>query len=101
MGTPPRKDRIRYTLYQGGGGRETIVCAARSGFKLVWDGEDGRMRLHDLHNDPMERADVIREHSQEAELLRKWLGAWRWAQVDYYRNPERHPREYPPVIRDP
>lgn len=97
----PAHDAVRTRALLCQTGWKTYMAAVRSGFKLVRDGQTGGSVLYDLVRDPGERTDVSSEHPEEAQKLRSWLKTWRWAQVEYYENPERWSREYPPVVGEP
>jgi arylsulfatase A-like enzyme len=99
VGPAPRPDRIRPMICQTG--FKTLLGAVGSGFKLIRSAETGSTVLHDLTRDPHERRDASSEHPEVAKQLRSWLKTWRWAQVEYYENPGRWSREYPPVVGDP
>lgn len=96
FGSTFRRDRTRFVVSDTPW--KTQLGALRSGFKLIRDGDSGRSLLYDLAADPGERRDVSEERPDQARDLRRRLGAWRRAQLEYYDNPVRQSREYPPVL---
>lgn len=94
----PRADRARYVISDTPW--KTQIGVIRSGFKLVRDGDTGGSVLYDLARDPGETADASGAHPEIARDLKARLSGWRRAQLEYYDNPVRQSREYPPVFRD-
>jgi arylsulfatase A-like enzyme len=94
----PRADRIRYLISDTPW--KTQIGILRSGFKLIRDGDTGGSVLYDLARDPGERIDASAAHPEIVRELKAWLAAWRRAQLEYYDNPLRHGREYPPVLQE-
>jgi hypothetical protein len=72
----------------------------RSGFKLIRDGDTGASVLYDLSADPGEKSDASGARPEQARDLQRRLSAWRRAQLEYYENPLRQSREYPPVLAE-
>jgi len=56
--------------------------------------------LYDLKLDPAEQVNLASLRPDLVRDLRARLNLWRWAQIEYYENPERQDREYPPRLPD-
>ncbi|HVR82788.1 MAG TPA: sulfatase-like hydrolase/transferase, partial [Planctomycetota bacterium] len=93
-----RKDRTRFVMSDTPW--ITQLGVLRSGFKLIRNGETGGSLLYDLTADPKEKTDASDTHPEQARALRRRLSAWRRAQLDYYDNPLRQSREYPPILEE-
>jgi arylsulfatase len=93
-----RKDRTRFVISDTAW--KTQIGVLRSGFKLIRDGDTGDAILYDLGSDPGEKRDATASHPGVARELRRRLSGWRRAQLEYYENPFRQSREYPPVLRE-
>lgn len=92
----PRPDRPRFMVAQTPTTHHFVVV--RSGHKLVYDAQFRRYSLFDLSADPGERRDISEDSPARTRELRHLLAAWYEAQVEYYRDPARHLRFYPPVF---
>ncbi|HLY10869.1 MAG TPA: sulfatase [Planctomycetota bacterium] len=93
-----RKDRTRYVVSDTPW--KTHLGVLRCGFKLIRDGDTGRSVLYERAGDPAEKTDASAAHPDLARDLSRRLSAWRRAQLDYYDNPIRQSREYPPVLSE-
>jgi len=67
---------------------------------MIRDGDTGASVLYDLTRDPGEKLDAAEAHPELARTFKALIAAWRRAQLDYYENPVRQSREYPPVFRE-
>ncbi len=72
----------------------------RGGWKLIEDAEARLYRLFDLRRDPGEKDDRTLAEPGVFQDLRWRLSAWKDAQLDYYRSPDRMKNESPPVISE-
>jgi len=93
-----RKDRTRFVMSDTPW--ITQLGVLRCGFKLIRDGETGGSVLYDLAVDPGERKDATETRPDECQDLKRRLSAWRRSQLEYYENPFRQSREYPPVLKE-
>jgi len=98
FGPPPPPSRSRFVLSQTGW--RTHLGLIRSGFKLIRDSDQGTVELYDLKLDPAEQVNLASLRPDLVRDLRARLNLWRWAQIEYYENPERQDREYPPRLPD-
>jgi arylsulfatase A-like enzyme len=89
-------DRVRFTLSRTPW--RTDLAVLRSGYKLIRDGNSGATEIYNLILDPGERENLLTRQPQMARLLRDWLAAWRWSQIDYWGDPSRYGTEYPPLL---
>jgi arylsulfatase A-like enzyme len=92
----PRKDRARFVVSDTPW--KTQLGVVRSGFKLIRDGDTGAVLLYDLAADPGEKKDASERRPEITRDLKRRLSDWRRAQLDYYENPIRQGREYPPAL---
>jgi ferric-dicitrate binding protein FerR (iron transport regulator) len=67
---------------------------------MIRESVTGTTVLYDLANDPGEKTDATERHPERARELRALITAWRRAQLEYYENPLRQAREYPPLLRE-
>jgi arylsulfatase A-like enzyme len=93
-----RPDRARFSICDTPW--RTQIGVLRSGFKMIRESVTGTTVLYDLANDPGEKADAAERHPERARELRALITAWRRAQLEYYENPLRQAREYPPLLRE-
>lgn len=98
FGPAPSPSRSRFVLSQTGW--RTHLGLLRSGFKLIRDSDQGTVELYDLKLDPSEQVNLASIRPDLVRDLRARLNLWRWAQIDYYENPDRQSREYPPRLPD-
>jgi arylsulfatase A-like enzyme len=91
-----RRDRSRFVISDTPW--KTQLGVVRSGFKLIRDADTGSSLLYDLGADPGEKTDASSSQPDRARELKARLAAWRRAQLEYYENPLRQSREYPPVL---
>lgn len=88
--------RSRFTVAQTSFAMQ--VAVERDGLKLISDQQIDLDILFDLRSDPGETVDLCQSLSGAARDLSWRLSVWRRAQLDYYGNPERCRKEYPPLI---
>jgi arylsulfatase A-like enzyme len=72
----------------------------RGGHKLIYDERTRQYHLYDVRADPGETRNLAATRPDLAGALADRLYAWREAQVEYYADPGRQAREYPPVLED-
>jgi len=93
-----RKDRTRFVMSDTPW--ITQLGVLRSGYKLIRDGESGGSLLYDLAADPGEKKDAAETRPDQFRDLNRRLSAWRHSQLEYYDNPFRQSREYPPILSE-
>lgn len=91
-----RRDRARYSICDTPW--RTQIAVLRSGFKMIRESVTGTTVLYDLKADPGEKSEAAGRHPEQARDLRARITAWRRAQLEYYENPLRQAREYPPLL---
>jgi len=92
-----RRDRARFSICDTPW--RTQIGVLRSGFKMIRESVTGTTVLYDLAKDPGEKSEAAGRHPEQARELHALITAWRRAQLEYYGNPLRQAREYPPVLR--
>lgn len=92
-----RRDRARFSICDTPW--RTQIGVRRSDFKMIRESVTGTTLLYDLAADPGEKAEASERHPEQARELHALITAWRRAQLEYYENPLRQAREYPPVLR--
>lgn len=71
----------------------------RDGWKLIHDPRASRPFLYHLEADPGEQVDLSAQEPELTAQLRRRLDTWRWLQIDYYHDLDRHILMYPPVLQ--
>jgi arylsulfatase A-like enzyme len=94
----PNPDRSLYMVVQTLLADQYAIVRGRH--KLIFDERYRYDLLFDLGRDPGERSNLASSRPDLVGRLARRLLAWRKAQVDYYADPARYRREYPPVLED-
>ncbi|MGH7339900.1 MAG: sulfatase family protein, partial [Candidatus Rokuibacteriota bacterium] len=87
-------DRCRFVVVHTPFARQYAVL--RSGYKLIYDEQRERSLLFDLRADPAEKRNLSGEEPERAADLLSRLADWYRAQIEFYEDPVRHARAYPP-----
>ncbi len=94
----PADDRSVYLVAQAPLAHQYAIV--RQGLKLIYDARRNVYALYDLERDPGETIDLKTRMPGVAAELAVRLDTWRKTQLDYYENPFRHERWYPPVLAE-
>jgi arylsulfatase A-like enzyme len=98
LGAPVPPDRPLFLISMTA--RATLFAVVRDRRKLIYDPRASRYLLYDLRADPGETRDLARERPELRNRLAAELLTWMTAQVEYYRDEQRHRVSYPPHLVD-
>ena len=86
--------RARYLVSQSPLAYQYAVV--KDDLKLMWTPHRSQIELYNLKKDPQERQNLYKEGSPEGAKLIAFLNQWISAQLNYYNNPQRYLKFYPP-----
>ncbi len=95
---PPPGPRSAYMVVHTPLARQYGIV--RGHMKLIKDVKRGRVLLYDLSADPGEKHDLSRLRPDVVDDLESRIDTWYENTVEYYEDPARQKREYPPAFED-